>query len=174
MSSVTRTRFLMVIAGITASLAATSGPALAAGPVPSLFPGAAGPLTGATSPVLGTAAAATGPCSFANEGDYVHVSSIFASGHGWWDNIDCESSKATVTVQLQEYFSNGTWRNEGPPGVATVYSGGGSANRATAKAECANQLYLVSWRSSVHVDVVGIPTLPNTYYTAGQNIFCAV
>ena len=74
-------------------------------------------------------------CTFSMQGDYVHKSFGEASGHGWWVNGDCDATQAIVTVQLQQYI-NGSWVDAGSPGSKTVYSGGGSANRAVARARC--------------------------------------
>ena len=75
-------------------------------------------------------------CIFKTVGDYVHVSSsaFEASGHGWWVNGNCNATLAVVTVQLQQYYSDGSWRNAGTVGRATVRSGGGAGNRATGRA----------------------------------------
>ena len=47
-------------------------------------------------------------CTFSMHGDNVHKSSGDASGHGWWENDDCNATQAVVTVQLQQYI-NGSW-----------------------------------------------------------------
>ncbi len=112
-------------------------------------------------------------CSFRMEGDYVHVSSsaFEASGHGWWVNGNCNATWAIVTVQLQQYYSDGSWRNVGTVGSATVRSGGGAGNRATGRAVC-NSSSVTGWRSVIDVDVIGIADTPNTYTTATRNIAC--
>ncbi|MEU8382998.1 hypothetical protein [Streptosporangium sp. NPDC048865] len=112
-------------------------------------------------------------CYFQTRGDYVHISgSAFeASGHGWWVNGDCNATLAVVTVQLQQYYADGTWRNAGTPGSATVRSGGGAGNRATGRAGCLNGS-LTGWRSVVDVDLVGLADDPGKLYTPGQNIYC--
>jgi len=110
-------------------------------------------------------------CVFTTGGDYVHISSTAfeASGHGWWINGDCKTSYAVVTVQLQEYYSDGSWRSKGTVGQATVRSGGGSGNRATGRAGCSNSS-LTSWRSVVDVDLVGLADSPEKLTTSSQNI----
>ena len=125
--------------------------------------------TGSPENTLGTSAV----CFFYTRGDYVHVSSTAfeASGHGWWVNVDCNATWAVVTVQLQEYYSDGTWRNKGTVGSATVRSGGGAGNRATGRAGCYNSS-LTGWRSVIDVDLVGLADDPNKLTTAAQNIYC--
>jgi hypothetical protein len=120
---------------------------------------------------IGTAPQPDGAiCRFRMEGDYVHISIGDASGHGWWVNIDCEAMQAIVTVQLQQYI-NGSWQNAGSPGSKTVYSGGGSANRAVGRAHC-NTTTTTSWRSVIDVDVIGILDSPFKYYTPTQSLNC--
>jgi hypothetical protein len=112
-------------------------------------------------------------CTFTTKGDYVHVSSsaFEASGHGWWVNGDCPASMAVVTVQLQEYYSDGRWRNKGTVGRKTVRSGGGAGNRATGRAGCNNN-GLAGWRSVVDVDLVGVADDPRKLTTPARNIGC--
>jgi hypothetical protein len=112
-------------------------------------------------------------CNFYTNGDYVHISSTAfeASGHGWWTNVDCNTSYADVTVQLQEYYSDGSWRNKGIVGRARVRSGGGAGNRATGRAGCESGA-VTGWRSVVDVDLVGLADDPGKLYTPGQNIGC--
>ncbi len=122
---------------------------------------------------IGTDESSSILCSFRVEGDYVHVSSsaFEASGHGWWINRDCQATHAVVTVQLQQYYSDGSWRNVGTVGKATVRSGGGTGNRATGRAGC-NSSDVTGWRSVIDVDVVGILDDPRKYTTATRNISC--
>lgn len=113
-------------------------------------------------------------CTFTMNGDYVHVSSSApreASGHGWWVNGNCRATLADVTVQLQQYYSDGSWRSTGTVGRARVRSGGGAGNRATGRAGC-NSTSLTGWRSVIDVDVVGIVDDPNKAVTSGRNISC--
>jgi hypothetical protein len=112
-------------------------------------------------------------CVFETNGDYVHVSSsaFEASGHGWWTNGDCPTSTAVVTVQLQEYYSDGSWHNKGTVGRSTVRSGGGAGNRATGRAGC-NNAKTVSWRSVVDVDLVGLADDPGKLVTPVRDIGC--
>ena len=111
-------------------------------------------------------------CSFLTRGDYVHKSGSEASGHGWWQNINCRATLADVTVQLQEYYSDGIWRNKGSAGKARVRSSpGGRGNRATGRAACANSSR-TGWRSIVDVDLVGVADSAEKLATPGQNIYC--
>jgi hypothetical protein len=114
-------------------------------------------------------------CSPQAVGDYVHVSSTppaTASGHGWWNKGNCTAVKAQVTVQLQEYYSDGSWRDKGSPGVGDVYAGGGSSNRVTGRVTCSSTT-TTGWRSQVTADVIGQSGL-SQIYTAGQDIKCRV
>jgi hypothetical protein len=163
-----------------AFLGAPHSPAIASetkpvpAPVPAAVPGSA---TGEASiDNKGAPAKRQGPqdvCFFTTNGDYVHISSsaFEASGHGWWINGDCPASLAVVTVQLQEYYSDGSWRNKGSVGRKTVRSGGGAGNRATGRAAC-NTHGVVGWRSVVDVDLVGVADDPRKLTTPARNIGC--
>lgn len=112
-------------------------------------------------------------CTFTTNGDYVHVSSsaFEASGHGWWVNGNCNTSSAVVTVQLQQYYSDGSWRNVGTVGRSTVRSGGGAGNRATGRGGC-NNSSTTGWRSVIDVDLVGLADDPGKLTTPSRNIGC--
>lgn len=71
---------------------------------------------------------------------------------------------------MQQYI-NGSWVNAGSPGQKTVYSGGGSANRAVARAFC-NGSAATQWRSEIDVDVIGILDTPGKYYTPTRSLYC--
>ncbi|HEU4792362.1 MAG TPA: hypothetical protein VFS96_01770 [Nitrolancea sp.] len=140
-------------------------------PAPATLPTAAVPAPASGSDIVTLDnAAAQGTCYFETWGDNVHVSSFEASGHGWWENGNCPATLAVVTVQLQEYYSDGAWRNIGSLGQATVYSGGGG-NRATGRVDCFDGT-TTSWRSVVDVDLVGIPDDPGKYITPYKDIAC--
>jgi hypothetical protein len=109
-------------------------------------------------------------CHFSMHGDNVHYSGSDVSGHGWWENDDCNATQAVVTVQLQQCI-NGSWVDAGSPGSKTVYSGGGSANRAVGRARC-NSSTWTAWRSEIDVDLIGIPDTPSKYYTSTINLYC--
>jgi hypothetical protein len=53
----------------------------------------------------------------------------------------------------------------------TVYSGGGSANRAVARAFCNNST-VTQWRSEIDVDVIGILDTPGKHYTPARSLYC--
>lgn len=108
-------------------------------------------------------------CTFYMKGDYVRRSSTpyHAIGHGWWTNVNCRATWAVVTVQLQEYYSDGVWRNVGAPGKSTVRSNGGAAARVAC-----TSTRLTGWRSVIDVDVIGVYDPPNKLTTPGQNIYC--
>ncbi|WP_155989151.1 hypothetical protein [Nocardiopsis sp. CNT312] len=91
--------------------------------------------------------------------------------HGWWVNGNCSAIQAVVTVELQQYYSDGSWRTEGIVGQDTVYSGGGAGNRATGRASCTDG-ELTSWRSVVDVDLVGVIDDPSKLITTTKNIYC--
>ena len=105
-------------------------------------------------------------CSPYVDGDYAHVSSGDVSAHGWWYQGTCPNTKTTVTIGLQEYYSDGSWRTKAT-GSANVYPGGGSANRATARHVC-ESVVPAGWRSYV---IVTIGTGASAY-TAAQNLAC--
>jgi hypothetical protein len=115
-------------------------------------------------------------CFFYTDGDPVHYSATpgDVSGHGWWINEDCPAgTKAKVTVKLQEWYDDGTWHTKNT-GSKTVYAGGGSANRATARATCAQSVGDYYWRTVVDVDLVGITDSANVYITPYQPLTCVV
>jgi hypothetical protein len=162
----------LVGASHTAAMAVESDPVPA--PVPGVAPGT--PTGEAGLDNTGTPAKRQGPqdvCYFTTKGDYVHISSsaFEASGHGWWVNGDCPATLAVVTVQLQEYYSDGHWRNKGTVGRETVRSGGGAGNRATGRAACNNR-GVAGWRSVVDVDLVGVADDPRKLITPARNIGC--
>jgi hypothetical protein len=117
--------------------------------VPAHFPGGAAKLNAAAQATQAVAAAFQ-PSAL---GDNVHVTAGDASGHGWWLQGSCSNVKTPVTISLFEYFSDGTWRQKGTEGYANVYPGGGSANRANARATCASLTPGISWKSVVNVSI---------------------
>ncbi|GAB3954618.1 hypothetical protein [Micromonospora vulcania] len=113
-------------------------------------------------------------CAFITDGDYVHKTGNDATGHGWWVNVNCASgTRATVKIWLEEYFSDNSWRVKGSGSKSPVYSGGGSANRANARATCQNS-GTVSWRSRIDVDLIGQVDSPEQAVTAVRELACAV
>ena len=176
----------ITVALVTSALIATSQTAALAGEAEPLLPGdpipagvVPAPLPGAASQDAdedqdNSAPQQAAVCFFQTRGDYVHVSSSAheASGHGWWVNIDCDAALADVTVQLQQYYSDGKWRNKGTVGRARVRSGGGAGNRATGRGACTAGSAVTGWRSVVDVDLVGVPDDPNKLTTPARNIPC--
>jgi hypothetical protein len=126
--------YLTIILG--AGILASTAPVLSA-PIPARAPKGGGALLEKNSASNGSKFV----CFYNVRGDNVHISNSAyeASGHGWWVNINCPATLAVVTVQLQEYYSDGSWRNKGTLGRSTVRSGGGSGNRATGRAVCNNR-----------------------------------
>ncbi|MEU3464299.1 hypothetical protein ABZ721_30625 [Streptomyces sp. NPDC006733] len=100
---------------------------------------------------------------FLTDGDEVHYSTwtknspAAMSGHGWWIKGTTKATKAKVTIWL-EVKSGSSWRVVGQ-GTKTVYPGGGSARRATARMVCAagpipaGKTY--TYRTRIDVDLIG-------------------
>lgn len=120
-------------------------------------------------------AARAGPSRhFLTYGDYIHISSTpprAASAHGWWLRIDNEAALALVRVQLQIKRA-GLWLDVGPPGSKVVMSGGGSANRASARVPCVG-FDTHEWRSVVDVDLVGYLDSADRHVTPARLLPCA-
>jgi len=169
-AAVTSVAFSSVLVGAGSATAASAVPVPAPAPVSADGGSVALANEGSLEDSLGASAL----CLFETRGDYVHVSSsaFEASGHGWWVNINCSATTAVVTVQLQQYYSDGTWRNKGTVGQATVRSGGGAGNRATGRGACTAGSALTGWRSVIDVDLVGLADDPGKLTTPAQNINC--
>lgn len=175
-------RPLVLFFSIVAMVTMAQTPAVAkpdSGAKPTVFPGAsssadssaASGTTGSGVPqTSGFSIAAT--CQFETWGDNVHISGSDVSGHGWWVNISCPNYRAYVRIWVEEYYSDGSWRSKGF-GSKTVWPGGGSANRANARATCQGST-VVSWRSRVDVDVLGIEDDAIQHITPVQNLPCIV
>ena len=148
--------------------AAPVGPAAVAAPAPA---GGEGGIESTASPE-GEVTPASHICTFLTKGDNVHISSTAfeASGHGWWVKVSCAATSAVVTVQLQQYYSDGAWRVVGTVGRATVPAGGGGGKRATGRAACLSSA-LTGWRSVVDVDIVGYADTADKYITPAVNIY---
>lgn len=147
----------------------TSGKVVAAALPPDLVGG------GSTSAPItigseGSTLAAAGVCAAVTRGDYVHVTYGQASGHGWWERGTCTATQADVTVQLQQYFSDGSWRNSGSPGTRRI-APNQTSTRANARVTCASTA-TTGWRSVVDVDIVGVIDDATKLTTPGQNIGC--
>jgi len=161
----------ILTAGLSgATSAAAGGPATHhAYPVPAPYPGArADRSTSPSAPVTisGELSPEMANCTPTANGDYVHVSSGDASGHGWWLQGNCPYTKSSVTVQLNEWYSDNSWHNKNSA-TGSVYPGGGAGNRVTARQTCVGTT-LAGWRSVVTVWI----GWGNTVYTTGQNIYC--
>lgn len=146
-------------------------------PPPAPFPGAgsgtgsdSAPLTSESSPSDEFSAAAAA-CTANTRGDYVHITAGQASGHGWWDNINCNTTLADVTIQLQQYHADGIWRNIGVSNTKRVRSGGGAGHRANARVTCRSTA-TTGWRSIVDVDLVGLVDDRSVLITSTINRAC--
>lgn len=120
-----------------------------------------------------TRTAAAGVGAFQTGGDNVHFSHTVpgaVNAHGWWKRISGPATKAKVTVDIQVKSGTG-WRTLNT-GTKTVYSGGGSAKRASAAWKCTNLIQRNSFRSVVDVDLVGYPDDSNKKITATQTLYC--
>jgi hypothetical protein len=139
-------------------------------PVPAPYPGAVfAPNSAAGAvPLTSVIGGRMDPdaCFPAAEGDNVHLSGGYASGHGWWAQGTCQNVKATVTVILYEYFSDGLWHYQAT-GSAFVYPGGGSGNRATVRQFCEG-VALAGWRTYISVAIGA----GDSTYTPNQNLNC--
>jgi hypothetical protein len=158
------------IARITPSPAGSPG----ASGVPAPFPASGARARHSPAAAVAVKAQVAKSCKPVAQGDNVHISSTpppTASGHGSWKKGTCTVSRASVTVQLQEFFSDGVWRNKGTPGHATVPPGGGSGKRATGRADCAGTA-LAGWRSIVTVTVSNGEQGHASHTTPAQNLHC--
>jgi hypothetical protein len=145
--------------------AAPGGAAVAAHPAP--YPGGSVSSAAATALAIGgVVPAVAAACTPYVDGDNAHLSSGDVSVHGWWYRNNCANTKTTVTIGLQEYYSDGSWRTKAT-GSAYVWPGGGSANRAVARHVC-ESMVSAGWRSYV------IVTIGNgaSAYTPAQNLAC--
>ncbi len=158
-------------AGSTAPHSRTAVPALAPAP-------ARGNSVNETSPATRRVPTMPPPCEPIPKGDYVHISSSGpppqASAHAYWLKNNCKVNSALVTVQLQEYYSDGSWRNKGTLGSKTIPSGKiPLGKRPNGRTACTGGTALTSWRSVVWVGTIGEFGL-NDQITAVQNIKCRV
>jgi hypothetical protein len=160
-AAITVTAVILASGGLGGVASAATG-VPASPPHPAVYPAAGTvPSVPPLGPVTSGGAVPAAACTPFVDGDYAHVSSGDVSAHGWWYQGTCSNTKATVTVGLQEYFSDGTWHDQGT-GQKLVYPGGGSANRAAVRQVCEG-VALASWRSYV---IVNIGTGASAYTTA--------
>ena len=171
-----RTRTTLVKAATTAAVVALT---VAAWPATIASAAVADPALGSATADSGViesnSRSARSTCVFFMEGDYAHISSSAprtASAYGWWRNVrGCAGLKARVTTQLQRQNANGTWTNIGSVGRATVYSGGGSANRTVTRHTCVGSTTR-TYRHWVDVDVIGAADAPNKHYSPARSLQC--
>lgn len=113
--------------------------------------------------------------AFETFGDNVHISSsapTAVSGHGWWQMVSGPAGvKAKVTVFLQAQDTHGKWTTVNT-GYKIVYSGGGSANRASAQKQCTNLVQRVVWRTLIDVDLIGYNDTPGVTTTSAITFYC--
>jgi hypothetical protein len=102
-------------------------------------------------------------CTPVSGRDNPHYSGGDVSGHGWWDKGSCTGNQADVYNCLYEFYTDGYWYRKACSPTVRVYPGGGSGNRSTARATCANTLY-ASWRNHVDVNVVNQADTPEEPY----------
>ncbi|MFF3402355.1 hypothetical protein ACFYW6_28030 [Streptomyces sp. NPDC002659] len=120
-----------------------------------------------------SARAGSGIGAFETKGDNVHFSHTVRgaiNAHGWWKRLSGPATKAKVTIELQVKSGTG-WRTLNT-GSKTVYSGGGSAKRASAAWKCTNLIQRHTFRSVIDVDLIGYPDQANKKITAAQTLYC--
>ncbi|MDR1186560.1 MAG: hypothetical protein LBK95_03760 [Bifidobacteriaceae bacterium] len=111
-------------------------------------------------------------CVALTRGDHVHKSGSDASGHGWWEIVDCpKGTKAVVTIDIQKQGILGIWSDVGAQGKKTVYAGGGSANRAAGRYTCSGSSNN-DFRSKIDVDLIDYLDLPDKLHTPEKNLAC--
>jgi hypothetical protein len=130
--------------------------------VPAPYPGGSVVLPISPAPTL------AGDCQPRADGDDPHLSSGDISAHGWWYRGTCPNTKATVDVRLFEYYSDGTWRLKAE-NWGSVWPGGGSGNRVTARRTCESTLG-AGWATSVYVSI----GTGDSYYSPAVNRSCQV
>jgi hypothetical protein len=168
MKMYTRIAMTAATVGILASgplAGAVSTASASTAPYPTVYPGQYTPPP--SGPPIPASATPDATCTPTVAGDYAHLSGGDVSAHGWWYNEDCPNQKTTVTVGLQEYFSDRTWHNQGT-GTAYVWPGGGSANRAAVHQVC-DGVAQASWRSYI---IITSPGGGASAYTNLQNLKC--
>lgn len=132
--------------------------------------------TDAVSTTRGSLVAAAAACTFASDGDYVHVSTYdgirYASGHGYWWNLTCPSSyRADVTIWLEEKL-NGTWYFQGSAVTGKNRApGSGSTQRVNNKVKCVNSSSH-QWWSIILADIVGHADSAPLAYTVDKTLPC--
>jgi hypothetical protein len=107
---------------------------------------------------------------YITNGDYVHITSGQASGHGWWEKLSGTASTAKVTIWLEEYL-NGAWHVEAV-GTYTGGPGPGSGKWANARYTCIQTVTKYPWRSRIDVDIIGEQDGPEQYIMDTQPLSC--
>ena len=110
-------------------------------------------------------------CIFYSRGSSVQLYSGAVLAHGWWDNVNCRTSKAVVRVRIQYLTSWGNWRTVGDQGKEKISAGGGS-DRSTARAGCQTSRER-QFRSQIDVDLMGIIDDRFKLYTSVQTLNCS-
>jgi hypothetical protein len=126
-----------------------------------------------TAPVTSTAPAEPG--LFVTNGDRVHISSsppAAVSAHGWWVKGTTKATRAKVEIWIEAWNGSRWWVVA--HGTKTVYSGGGSANRAAARMVCAAGPVVgnSTYRSRIDVDLIGYADSNEQAITASVAIKC--
>lgn len=165
MSVVVASGLILPVSAEAATLAPPTEPVPAPLPYDGAYSAEPGPLPSLPS----DAPSALAACVPFARTDNPHTSGGDVSQHGWWTKNTCRGPRAVVTIQLQEYYSDRTWRTKGSLGREHVYPGGGRGQRATSRAACASPVP-AAWRSLVTVatDDGGRASA----YTVGINVAC--
>jgi hypothetical protein len=117
-------------------------------------------------------------CTWGMDGDNAHLSAngLDASQHSWWYKGNCNATQAKITIQMQEYYSDGTWRNKGAAIATTVGYAPPNGTRPFANGRTActsvNNGYNYYWRAEVDVDVINIADDPDKDYFGGPPFSC--
>jgi hypothetical protein len=160
---------VLAIGAPAVAYAADADPADAGNEQTFTFPESASPERALGSDQNEVSARALAACVFNNRIDSIHYSSTgdgTLSVHGWWENVNCQATKANITVNLQKRNALGLWFDIGSRGVKlNAWSGGGSANRANSRYTCVAKGENNAYRAWVDVDLVGYIDSPTRYYT---------
>jgi hypothetical protein len=104
-------------------------------------------------------------CDPTVDGSDVSVVSGKASGAVWWSGPARDPNSATVTIQLQEYFTGNQWHNEGSAVTATV----AESKHVTDALACSGGTVVAAWRTEISATGT---TGGTDGFTAAQNIDC--
>lgn len=171
----------LVVGGASAASAATLPAPEVADPPATTVSSAAGvgsqvdlssALAAISSKNGGSTAGASSDCIFYSRGSTVQLYAGGVTAHGWWDNVNCRTSKAVVRVRIQYLNSWGNWKTVGDEGKEKVSAGGGSDHRSTARLGCASSRER-QFRSQIDVDLMGIIDDRYKLYTSEQTLNCS-